>query len=153
MRRLKIIGDAEAIRWVTFTKYLTCLTHGEFRPIVLACTYRIQAYFAGKQPEIKLGLDSVYIHFKKNVCTHLQQIPSKKTFAYSEVTKKMGDVEKMRGTDLANVKNPLAILIPFHPVIGSKGSLSGFAWGIVKKERLLNHAHYIPGANRLNLFK
>lgn len=65
---------------------------------------------------------------------------------------KWGDIKKIRAVGGANGKNPIAIIIPCHRIIGTDGSLTGYASGIERKEWLLKHEGSLPGYNQLKLF-
>jgi len=67
----------------------------------------------------------------------LLKIPYGKTLSYKILAKKVGDINKSRAVGLANAKNPIAIIVPCHRIIGSNGDLTGYAWGIEKKRKLL----------------
>ena len=66
-------------------------------------------------------------------------IPYGKTISYLELSKTLGDVKAIRAVAAANGKNPLWIIVPCHRVIGSDGSLTGYAGGIWRKKWLLEH--------------
>ena len=69
----------------------------------------------------------------------LCKIPYGKTISYAEQSKKMGDLKSIRAVAAANGKNPLWIVVPCHRVIGSHGSLTGYAGGIWRKKWLIEH--------------
>lgn len=69
----------------------------------------------------------------------MQHIPYGKTLSYLELSKKLGDPKAIRAVAAANGKNPLWIIIPCHRVIGSDGSLTGYAGGLWRKKWLLEH--------------
>ena len=77
--------------------------------------------------------------FQKKVWNELTNIPFGKTISYSELALKLGDLKAIRAVASANGKNPIGVIIPCHRVIGSDGSLTGFAWGLDKKQWLLEH--------------
>ena len=66
-------------------------------------------------------------------------IPFGKTITYLELSKQLGDVKAIRAAASANGKNPIWIIIPCHRVIGSDGSLTGYAGGLHRKQWLINH--------------
>ena len=77
--------------------------------------------------------------FQKKVWKALLKIPYGKTISYLDLSKRLGDVKAIRAVAAANGKNPLWIVIPCHRVIGSDGSLTGYAGGLHRKKWLLNH--------------
>lgn len=96
-------------------------------------------YFEGQRSEFTLQLHPQGTDFQKKVWQMLSTIPFGKTCSYLELSKKLGDVKAIRAVAAANGKNPLCIIIPCHRVIGSDGSLTGYAGGLHRKKWLLNH--------------
>ena len=100
---------------------------------------QIREYFAGNRTQFDLKLNPAGTEFQKKVWDELQQIPYGKTLSYLELSKKLGDPKAIRAVAAANGKNPLWIIIPCHRVIGSDGSLTGYAGGLWRKKWLLEH--------------
>jgi methylated-DNA-[protein]-cysteine S-methyltransferase len=100
---------------------------------------QIQEYFAGNRTQFDLKLNPAGTDFQKKVWDELQHIPYGKTLSYLELSKKLGDPKAIRAVAAANGKNPLWIIIPCHRVIGSDGSLTGYAGGLWRKKWLLEH--------------
>lgn len=103
------------------------------------CVYQIQEYFQGKRKEFQLKLNPLGTEFQKTVWKALQNIPYGKHIAYLELSKQLGNVKAIRAVANANGKNPILIVIPCHRVIGTDGSLTGYAGGLSRKRWLLNH--------------
>jgi len=101
--------------------------------------YQLQEYFDGKRESFSLKLCPVGTDFQKRVWDALQDIPYGKTVSYLQLSKTLGDVKAIRAVAAANGKNPLWIVVPCHRVIGSDGSLTGYAGGLHRKKWLLNH--------------
>lgn len=101
--------------------------------------YQLQEYFEGTRDSFSLTLNPDGTDFQKKVWDALQDIPYGKTVSYLELSKTLGDVKAIRAVAAANGKNPLWIVIPCHRVIGSDGSLTGYAGGLHRKKWLLNH--------------
>jgi len=101
--------------------------------------YQLQEYFDGKRESFSLKLCPVGTDFQKRVWDALQDIPYGKTVYYLQLSKTLGDVKAIRAVAAANGKNPLWIVVPCHRVIGSDGSLTGYAGGLHRKKWLLNH--------------
>jgi methylated-DNA-[protein]-cysteine S-methyltransferase len=78
-------------------------------------------------------------HFQQAVWNELKMIPFGKTISYLQLAKNLGDPKKIRAAGSANGKNNIAIVVPCHRVIGSDGSLVGYAGGLWRKEWLLIH--------------
>ncbi|MCM4172149.1 methylated-DNA--[protein]-cysteine S-methyltransferase [Arenibacter sp. TNZ] len=101
--------------------------------------YQLQEYFEGSRTEFSLTLNPEGTDFQKKVWQALQQIPYGKTFSYLELSKTLGDTKAIRAVAAANGRNPLWIVVPCHRVIGSDGSLTGYAGGLHRKKWLLEH--------------
>ena len=100
--------------------------------------YQIQEYFEGKREVFNLELNPQGTDFQKRVWSALTDIPYGKTISYLELSKTLGDVKAIRAVAAANGKNPLWIVVPCHRVIGSDGSLTGYAGGLHRKRFLIN---------------
>ena len=100
---------------------------------------QLQDYFDGKRTTFTFPLNPSGTDFQKKVWQELLQIPFGKTCSYLDLSKKLGDVKAIRAVASANGKNPLWIVIPCHRVIGSDGSLTGYAGGLWCKKWLLEH--------------
>lgn len=103
------------------------------------CVYQLQEYFNGSRQNFNLKLNPQGTPFQNRVWAELLNIPFGKTISYLELSKRLGDVKAIRATASANGKNPLWIIVPCHRVIGSDGSLTGYAGGLGRKQWLLNH--------------
>jgi len=101
--------------------------------------YQLQEYFEGTRDSFSLTLNPNGTDFQKRVWDALQDIAYGKTLSYLELSKILGDVKAIRAVAAANGKNPLWIVIPCHRVIGSDGSLTGYAGGLHRKKWLLDH--------------
>jgi methylated-DNA-[protein]-cysteine S-methyltransferase len=99
---------------------------------------QLQDYFAGERQMFTLLLDPHGTPFQREVWTALQTIPYGKTISYSELAQHIGKPNAVRAVGAANGQNPLPIVIPCHRVIGSNGSLTGYAGGLHIKRFLLN---------------
>jgi methylated-DNA-[protein]-cysteine S-methyltransferase len=101
--------------------------------------YQLQEYFSGERKNFSLNLNPEGTEFQKKVWQALLTIPFGKTTSYLELSKTLGDVKAIRAVASANGKNPLWIIVPCHRVIGSDGSLTGYAGGLWRKKWLLEH--------------
>lgn len=104
-----------------------------------ACVSQLDEYFKGERTEFDLKLNPQGTTFQQSVWNELNNIPYGKTRTYMEQTKQIGDPKAIRAVASANGKNPIWIIIPCHRVIGSNGSLTGYASGIWRKKWLLEH--------------
>lgn len=103
------------------------------------CVYQLKEYFDGTRKLFDLKLNPKGTAFQKEVWNALRNIPYGKTISYLDLSKKLGDVKAIRAVANANGKNPLWIIVPCHRVIGSDGSLTGYAGGLHRKQWLLEH--------------
>ncbi len=103
------------------------------------CVIQIEQYFKGTRKEFELKLNPKGTEFQKRVWNELIKIPFGKTISYLDLSKKLGDPKAIRAVASANGKNPIWIIIPCHRVIGSDGSLTGYAGGLNRKKWLLDH--------------
>lgn len=97
----------------------------------------LNAYFQGKTNSFDFEVNPEGTDFQKRVWGELTKIPFGKTISYLELSKRLGDVKSIRAAAHANSKNPIAILIPCHRVIGKDGGLTGYAGGLHRKKFLL----------------
>lgn len=100
---------------------------------------QLNSYFEGTLENFSLKLNPEGTPFQKKVWEALLQIPFGKTVSYLRLSKETGDVKAIRAVASANGKNPLLIVIPCHRVIGTNGSLTGYAGGLWRKKWLLEH--------------
>ncbi|WP_335966752.1 methylated-DNA--[protein]-cysteine S-methyltransferase [Galbibacter sp. PAP.153] len=100
---------------------------------------QLLAYFEGTLKDFDFPLAPKGTEFQQKVWSALLEIPYGKTTSYLELSKKLGDVKAIRAVAAANGKNPLWIVVPCHRVIGSDGSLTGYAGGLWRKKWLLEH--------------
>lgn len=134
----KLEGDENGLSSITVLDEE--ITPNTVIPIVLEdAVYQLNEYFEGKRELFSLSLNPDGTDFQKKVWNALQEIPYGKTISYLGLSKSLGDVKAIRAVAAANGKNPLWIVIPCHRVIGSDGSLTGYAGGLHRKKWLLDH--------------
>ncbi len=97
----------------------------------------LNEYFNGERKFFDLPLAPFGTTFQKKVWEELQKIPYGQTVTYKYIAKQTGNEKACRAVGMANNKNPIAIIIPCHRVVGSNGSLTGYAGGIKIKQKLL----------------
>lgn len=110
----------------------------EATPVLEAAVDQLEAYFAGDLKEFDLPLAASGTDFQQRVWRELCRIPYGETVSYLDIAERIGDRKAVRAVGLANGRNPIAIVVPCHRVIGSNGKLTGYAGGLWRKERLLN---------------
>ena len=134
----KIAGDNNGVASVSVLNSNEKITV-EIPEVLEDCVYQLKEYFREERQQFDLKLNPQGTIFQKKVWQQLEQIPYGKTISYLTLSKQIGDVKAIRAAASANGKNPLWIIVPCHRVIGSDGSLIGYAGGISRKQWLLNH--------------
>lgn len=135
---IKISGGINGISSVTVLDSEEKIT--DIIPLLLEdCAFQLQEYFQGIRKKFDLKLNPEGTNFQKQIWKLLEQIPYGKTVSYLDLAKQLGDVKAIRAVANANAKNPLWIIVPCHRVIGSDGSLTGYAGGLHRKQWLLEH--------------
>ena len=133
----KIMGDENGISVISVSDEGDI---SEQIPAVLQeAVSQLMAYFEGKRTTFDFKLNPKGTDFQQKVWNGLLEIPFGKTMSYLELSKKLGDVKAIRAVASANGKNPLWIVVPCHRVIGTDGSLTGYAGGLWRKKWLLEH--------------
>ncbi|PNW30224.1 methylated-DNA--[protein]-cysteine S-methyltransferase [Formosa algae] len=134
----RIEGDTDGISSITVVNSDETLS--EIIPESLQnCALQLDEYFNGSRTIFKIKQNPKGTDFQKKVWNALRLIPYGKTLSYLELSKQLGDVKAIRAVANANGKNPLWIVVPCHRVIGTDGSLTGYAGGLHRKQWLLNH--------------
>ena len=138
-----IAADGEAVcgLWFTGQKYDRAglrdmvLTEAENSPALSAAADWLEEYFRGKEPKIKVKLAPAGTPFQKRVWEELLTIPWGDTLSYGELARRLGSSPRAVGSAVG--RNPISLLIPCHRVLGSNGSLTGYAGGLERKKFLL----------------
>lgn len=134
----KITGDKNGISTVSILDNQIPST-ANIPESLVDCVTQLKSYFSEDLKSFDLQLNPEGSSFQKKVWKELQKIPFGKTISYLDLSKQLGDVKAIRAVAGANGKNPLWIIVPCHRVIGSDGSLTGYAGGLHRKQWLLNH--------------
>lgn len=133
----KIKGDENGV------SVISILQEGEISKVIPVelkdAVKQLQEYFDGKRTTFNFPINPKGTDFQQKVWKALLEIPYGKTTSYMDLSKKLGDVKAIRAVASANGKNPLWIVVPCHRVIGSDGSLTGYAGGLWRKKWLLEH--------------
>lgn len=106
---------------------------------LVAAAAQLGEYFAGERRDFDLTLDPQGTPFQLSAWAVLRTIPYGATMTYGEQAKSMGQPRAVRAVGAANGRNPLAIIVPCHRVIGAGGKLTGYASGLDRKAWLLDH--------------
>ncbi len=141
----KIVGDKNGISEISVLSEgdsrakleLAMQISLEIPKILQEAVSQIQDYFDGKLTDFTFKLNPKGTDFQQKVWKELSKIPFGKTISYLDLAKKLGDPKVIRAAASANGKNPLWIVVPCHRVIGTDGSLTGYAGGLWRKKWLL----------------
>ena len=111
-------------------------------PVLLAAKRWLDIYFTGKEPDFLPELHPIGSAFRQSVWEILLQIPYGKTTTYGEIARQLAEKQKLPRMSAQAVggavgHNAISIMIPCHRVVGTNGSLTGYAGGIDKKRKLL----------------
>lgn len=127
-------------------KGITSITCHEHAPSIInnpnvyitQCIAELDEYFTQKRKEFTVPLDIQGTTFQNTVWQALLKIPFGETRSYKQIAENIGNLLAIRAVGTTNGKNKIMILIPCHRVIGSNGSLIGYAGGLERKQWLLN---------------
>jgi len=103
------------------------------------CKQQLREYFEGKRKTFDLPLDQQGTSFQKSIWKSLLKIPFGRAVSYRDIADMVNNRKAVRAVGAANGKNPIAIIVPCHRVIGADRSLTGYAGGIERKAWLLKH--------------
>jgi methylated-DNA-[protein]-cysteine S-methyltransferase len=131
------VNDAAAVLSVSFVDQPVSGTETDE-----ACSRalrQLEEYFRGERRRFELALEPEGTEFELKVWNQVRRIPYGATDTYGEIARRMGaDPGSARAVGLANARNPIAIIVPCHRVIGSDGDLTGYAGGLDRKKWLLD---------------
>jgi methylated-DNA-[protein]-cysteine S-methyltransferase len=149
---LRIVASDAGVRAVLWSSddssrvpLRTNLEGCESHSILAHAALELTEYFAGERQEFDVPLDPEGTEFQHQAWLALRAIPYGETVSYGEQAERMGDKNKARAVGAANGRNPISIIVPCHRVVGSNGSLTGFAGGIETKRWLLAHEQKVAG--------
>lgn len=117
-------------------------------PLLEALGHQLEEYWAGRLRTFSIPLDLQGSPFQQKVWQSLLSIPWGKTRTYLDQARFLGDEKAIRAVASANGRNPVAIVVPCHRVVGSDGSLTGYAGGMERKRALLELEGWSPLGQR-----
>ncbi|QIE59974.1 methylated-DNA--[protein]-cysteine S-methyltransferase [Rasiella rasia] len=135
---LEIKGDSNGVSAISFLDE-TELDHKSVPKSLQIAVRELEEYFSKTRTQFSFQLNPQGTDFQKKVWNELLSIPFGKTTSYQQMANQLGDPKVIRAAASANGKNPVAIVVPCHRVIGSDGSLTGYAGGLHRKKWLLDH--------------
>ncbi|MBR0597725.1 methylated-DNA--[protein]-cysteine S-methyltransferase [Sinanaerobacter chloroacetimidivorans] len=106
-------------------------------PLLKDAGRQLEEYFAGTRKDFSLPLAPKGTNFMSEVWEALKRIPYGETRSYKDIAEEVGNAKACRAVGMANNRNPIAIFIPCHRVIGTNGSLIGYGGGLDTKVLLL----------------
>jgi methylated-DNA-[protein]-cysteine S-methyltransferase len=145
---LRLVSDGRYLVRVEFQdrhRVQTGDVHGE-DPVLQSCAMQLREYFAGERSRFDLPLNGAGTDFQQSVWSALSRIPFGEVRSYGDIAREIGRPRAVRAVGAANGSNPLPIIVPCHRVIGSNGSLTGFAGGLDIKKKLLALEGALPEA-------
>ncbi len=137
--RIAIRGTADYISAVLFIDGAATEPTPEAAPLLHACAQQLLEYFEKKRTQFDLPLQQQGTAFQQQVWQQLTTIPYGQTITYLALAKRVGNVKSIRAVGTTNGRNSISIIVPCHRVIGSDGSLTGYAGGLWRKQWLLDH--------------
>lgn len=134
---LTLAENGEALTRLSFGGGLPQGAAREETPLLQKAHGQLTEYLAGERRRFELPLAPEGTPFEQAVWAQLLKIPYGETCTYGGIAARLGKPGASRAVGMANHRNPIGIIIPCHRVIGKDGSLTGYAGGLVIKERLL----------------
>ena len=134
---LLLTTDGEALTGLWFGAGPGEGERSDDHPVLRRAAEQLAEYFAGDRKEFDLALAPKGTAFQMGVWAALREIPYGTTISYGELARRVGNPAASRAVGLANGRNPIAIVVPCHRVIGANGSLTGFGGGMDAKRTLL----------------
>lgn len=136
---LRVVSDGDALLAATFDGEPPADAmedHGGCAVLAQA-HHQLAAYFAGEPVAFTVRVRPMGTPFQQRVWAALREIPRGETRSYAALAAALGDPKAVRAVGAANGKNPIAVIVPCHRVIGADGSLTGYAGGMERKRALL----------------
>ncbi len=137
--QIKLTADDNAVNSILFVFNDTEMEEENINSVLTQCKKELSEYFAGKRKEFDVPIQQVGTEFQQRVWSELVKISYGKTVSYNYIAIALGDKKSVRVVGSSNGKNQISIIVPCHRVIGSDGSLTGYAGGLWRKKWLLTH--------------
>lgn len=137
---LRLVSDGEVLKAIEFEGQYDAsepVAQSDTDPVLQRCVQQLSEYFNGARQHFDLPLAADGTEFQNEVWQALRRIPYGEVCSYADIARKIGRDKAVRAVGAANGRNPLPIVVPCHRVIGSDGSLTGFAGGLEAKTLLL----------------
>ena len=151
--QIKITGDETSVNSILFVFNDTEMEEENINSVLAQCKKELSEYFTGKRKDFDVPISQAGTEFQQRVWNELTKIPYGKTVSYNFIAESLGDKKSVRAVGTSNGKNQLSIIVPCHRVIGSDGSLTGYAGGLWRKKWLLNHEkEFSDGEMQIEMF-
>jgi methylated-DNA-[protein]-cysteine S-methyltransferase len=135
--QLRLVSDGTALVRIEFPDQHGSDGEAVTDAVLQQCELQLREYFAGERQTFQLPLAAQGTAFQQQVWAALRAIPFGELRSYRDIADGIGNRKAVRAVGAANGKNPIPIIVPCHRVIGSDGSLTGFAGGLAAKQLLL----------------
>ncbi|HTP61490.1 MAG TPA: methylated-DNA--[protein]-cysteine S-methyltransferase [Burkholderiales bacterium] len=106
-------------------------------PVLRQARRELAEYFAGKRTRFDVPLDPQGTVFQRKIWKAISSVSFGRTLTYSEIAKRAGHAGSARAAGAATGRNPISVIVPCHRIMGSDGSLTGYAGGLSRKRALL----------------
>jgi methylated-DNA-[protein]-cysteine S-methyltransferase len=134
---VRLRAEAGELRELSFAPGAACDGEPITDPVLAEARAQLEAYFTGDRTTFDLPLAPVGTAFDRRVWDEVAAIPHGETATYGELAARLGAPGAARAVGAANGRNPIAVIIPCHRVIGARGALTGYAYGVERKAALL----------------
>lgn len=142
---IKITADENSVNSILFVFNDTEMEEENINDVLTQCKKELSEYFSGKIKDFEVPITQSGTSFQQRVWSELLKIPYGETVSYNFIAESLGDKKSIRAVGASNGKNQVSIIVPCHRVIGSNGSLTGYAGGLWRKKWLLNHEKEFSG--------
>lgn len=155
---VRVSGDEKGVAIITCTDSSAQEITPEISSVspivepVQAAVQQLKDYFAGSREPFDFPINPSGTTFQQTVWQALLDVPFGTTQSYLALSRRIGDEKAIRAVAAANGRNPLWIVVPCHRIIGSDGSLTGYAGGLWRKQWLLEHEGAFAKSSQLSLF-
>ncbi len=143
--QIKLTADGSSVNSILFVFNDTEMEEENINSVLTQCKKEFSEYFSGKRKEFEVPISQAGTGFQQRVWNELLKIPYGETVSYNFIAESLGDRKSIRAVGASNGKNQISIIVPCHRVIGSDGSLTGYAGGLWRKKWLLNHEKEFSG--------
>ncbi len=142
---LRARAGLSGITSLAFVEDVSTFLNSDSNPHLELLIKELDEYFAGTRKIFSVSLVPFGTGFQQQVWKNLCEIPFGETRTYHQQSQLLGNTLAIRAVAAANGRNPIAILIPCHRVIGANGNLTGYAGGLQRKKWLLDHERLYSG--------